>query len=102
MKKTPSQLNVLTGTMPIVRVTGNYQVTIPAPIRKALHVNIGDLVEVALDNEGGATITPVEVRERTPRHSSEDSDEENWVQAGEEAMLSQYDDKDSAYDEITL
>ncbi|MBI2410866.1 MAG: AbrB/MazE/SpoVT family DNA-binding domain-containing protein [Candidatus Kerfeldbacteria bacterium] len=88
--------------MPIVRVTGNYQVTIPAPIRKALHVSIGDFVEVTLGEEGGAVIKPVELRERLPHTPHDDTEDKDWARTGEEAMLSQYDDKDSAYDRIKL
>ena len=81
--------------MSMVRVTGNYQVTIPALIRKALQVNIGDFMSVTLDAANGVLIKPIEVRERQ-------TEAEAWEQAGSKAMLSQYNDKDAAYDTMQL
>lgn len=84
--------------MSMVRVTGNYQVTIPALIRKALRVNIGDFMSVTLDTANGVLIKPIEVRERHTKHT----EAEAWEQAGSKAMLSQYNDKDAAYNTIQL
>ncbi len=36
--------------MPITKVTRNYQITIPAEIRKALGIKEGELLEVELEN----------------------------------------------------
>ena len=36
--------------MPITKVTRNYQITIPAEIRKALGIKEGELLEVTLEN----------------------------------------------------
>ncbi|AAL80697.1 AbrB family transcriptional regulator [Pyrococcus furiosus DSM 3638] len=36
--------------MPITKVTRNYQITIPAEIRKALGIKEGELLEVRLEN----------------------------------------------------
>jgi len=36
--------------MPVTKVTRNYQITIPAEIRKALGIKEGELLEVELEN----------------------------------------------------
>lgn len=36
--------------MPVTKVTRNYQITIPAEIRKALGIKEGELLEVKLEN----------------------------------------------------
>mgnify|MGYP001770929219 FL=1 len=44
----------------IVKVTRNYQVTIPASVRERLGIRVGDLVRVIYDeNEGVIKIVPV-------------------------------------------
>ncbi len=37
--------------MPIVRVTRNYQVTLPADVRRELGIKIGDLLRITLAGE---------------------------------------------------
>lgn len=95
-------MNVLQSTMSMVRVTGNYQVTIPASIRKALRVNIGDFMSVALDAANGVLIKPIEVKERLLQTTPQDAEDKDWKQTGAKAMFSQYNTKDSAYDAIKL
>ena len=41
-----------TGKMPLVKVKDKFQVTIPANIRKAIELGIGDLLEAELHEEG--------------------------------------------------
>lgn len=84
--------------MPIVRVTGNYQMTIPAPIRKALGVNAGDYVEVTLNKEGLAVLRPVEVVVKKTRQ--QDSEDQAWASFSQEQFMQGYDEKDSAYDKF--
>lgn len=91
------------GGMPIVRVTGNYQMTIPAPIRKALGVQAGDYVEVTLSKEGLAQLKPVEmIAKKSKRLKKQNTEEIAWMQLGQEKFLKQYDEKDAAYDKIKL
>ncbi len=48
-----------------VRVTRNYQVTIPALVREAVGLKVGDIVEVYVDAEGRIVIEKVKsVRKR--------------------------------------
>jgi len=42
-----------------VRITRNYQVTIPALVRKAVGLKVGDVVEVYADEEGRIVIEKV-------------------------------------------
>lgn len=87
-------------TMPIVRVTGNCQMTIPAGIRKALGVKTGDYVEVKLAKDA-AIFKPVEmVPKKVMQAKKRDAEDEAWARLGEEEILKQYDEKDSAYDNI--
>jgi AbrB family looped-hinge helix DNA binding protein len=52
----------------IVKVTRNYQITIPAPIRSRAGIREGDLVEVSFDEaEGVIKIVPVKRRRLTIR-----------------------------------
>jgi len=37
--------------MPVTKVTRNYQITLPAEIRKALGIKEGELLDVELDND---------------------------------------------------
>ncbi len=86
--------------MPIVRVTGNHQMTIPADIRKALGVKTGDYVEVRLTKHA-AIFKPVELVPRKIRRTRKrDAGEEAWARLGEDEFLKQYDEKDAAYDNI--
>ena len=43
--------------MPLVRVTRNFQVSIPKPIREALRLEEGDLIEVE-ERDGEIVMTP--------------------------------------------
>ncbi len=47
-------------TMPIVKVKGNFQITIPQSLRKAFHIAVGDYVEIEQEDEG-LMIKPVKV-----------------------------------------
>lgn len=87
--------------LPIVRITGSYQVTIPSEIRKALGIDVGDYIEVTLNPKGGAFFKPVDIipKKKTQR---KDNEEVGWKQVGEKDFLEQYDEKDSAYDHIKL
>ncbi|RLI41446.1 AbrB family transcriptional regulator [Candidatus Bathyarchaeota archaeon] len=51
-----------------VKVTRNYQVSIPAEIRRLLNIKLGDVLEVRCDEEKGEIILrKVEERRRTLR-----------------------------------
>ena len=51
-----------------VKVTRNYQVSIPAKIRRLLNIKLGDMLEVRCDEERGEIILrKVEERRRTLR-----------------------------------
>ena len=51
-----------------VKVTRNYQVSIPAEIRRLLNIKLGDVLEVRCDEERGEIILrKVEERRRTLR-----------------------------------
>lgn len=86
--------------MPIVKVSGNCQMTIPAGIRKALGVKTGDYVEVRL-TKNAAIFKPVEMMpKRTRRTKKSDAEDQSWARLGEEEILKHYDERDSAYDSI--
>lgn len=86
--------------LPIVRITGNYQITIPILIRKTLGVNVGDYVQISSNQEGIAILKPVEIV--TTKTKKRDHDEKLSERIAEEEMLRQYDEKDSIYDHIKL
>lgn len=49
----------------LIKVTRNYQITIPADVRRRLNINEGDFIEIVYDeSEGVAKIIPVK-RKRT-------------------------------------
>lgn len=86
--------------MPIVKVSGNCQMTIPTGIRKALGVKTGDYVEVRL-TKNAAIFKPVEMLPKKRRRAkTRDAEDESWARLGEEEILKQYDERDSAYDNI--
>jgi AbrB family looped-hinge helix DNA binding protein len=51
------------GTMPLVKLLGTGQVTLPAPMRRRLNLNQGALLE-AEEVEGGILLRPVAVVDR--------------------------------------
>ncbi len=52
----------------IVKVTRNYQVTIPASVRERLGIRVGDLVRIIYDeNEGVIKIVPIRKSRTTIR-----------------------------------
>jgi AbrB family looped-hinge helix DNA binding protein len=38
-------------TLPLVKVKGKFQVTIPTELREALHLTVGDILEATIENE---------------------------------------------------
>jgi AbrB family looped-hinge helix DNA binding protein len=48
--------------MPLVKIKGNFQVTIPSSIRKKLGIAVGDYVKVE-ENKKGILIKPVRIVE---------------------------------------
>lgn len=88
------------GALPIVRITGNYQMTIPAIIRKTLGVSVGDYVQITLNSEGLAILKPIEIV--TKKTKKQDDEDIAWKKFGQEQFLKQYDEKDAAYDSIQL
>ena len=60
-----------------VKVTRNYQVSIPAEIRRLLNIRLGDVLEVRCDQERGEIILKkVEERRRTLKAGRELKPEE--------------------------
>jgi len=50
-----------------VKVTRNYQITIPASVREAVGLRIGEYVEVYVDEEGRIVVERVRAARRTLR-----------------------------------
>lgn len=70
----------------VVKVTRNYQITIPASIRSRIGLREGDLVEVWLDeNEGVIKVAPAKRRRLTIRLGRDVSVEE--IEEGVEELL---------------
>ena len=59
-----------------VKVTRNYQITIPAFIREKVGLKVGDYVEVYVDDKGRIIVEKVRVMRRTLRLGRDLSPEE--------------------------
>jgi len=68
----------------VVKVTRNYQVTLPATVRNKLGIKVGDLVKVVYDDEEGvAKIVPLRKHRVTVRLGRKITVEEIERLAGE-------------------
>ncbi|QIW22752.1 AbrB/MazE/SpoVT family DNA-binding domain-containing protein [Saccharolobus solfataricus] len=69
-----------------VKVTRNFQVTIPSEIREKLGIKEGDYVEVTLDESNGAIIIKPYIRKWTTIRLNRKVDQEDIDKAVEEAL----------------
>lgn len=81
---------------PIVRVGRNFQVTIPAEIRKFVPLAEGDYVQTSA-SQGQIIFSPVTV---TRKHGKGNRDEKEWDTLMLQKFLNGYDETDSAYDNL--
>ena len=81
---------------PIVRVGRNFQVTIPAEIRKFVPLADGDYIKTSISH-GQIIFSPVTMIEK---RSSEDADEQEWDMLMLGKFLSGYAETDSVYDNL--
>ncbi|MUM65838.1 AbrB/MazE/SpoVT family DNA-binding domain-containing protein [Acidianus infernus] len=69
-----------------VKVTRNFQVTIPSEIREKLGIKEGDYVEVTLDESNGVIIIKPYIRKWTTIRLNRKVDQEDIDKAVEEAL----------------
>ena len=80
----------------IVRVGRNFQVTIPAEVRKFVPLVEGDYIKTSI-REGQIIFSPVTVVAKRPSRHKE---EKEWNALMAQTFLDGYDDVDSAYDNL--
>ncbi|WP_373469181.1 AbrB/MazE/SpoVT family DNA-binding domain-containing protein [Acidianus infernus] len=73
-----------------VKVTRNFQVTIPSEIREKLGIKEGDYVEVTLDESNGVIIIKPYIRKWTTIRLNRKVDQEDIDKAVEEALILTY------------
>ncbi len=83
-------------TTSIVRVGRNFQVTIPAEIRKSIPVVEGDYIET-FAKQGQIIFSPIDV---VKKRTIQDKDEKEWNDLVVKQFLAGYDSADSAYDKL--
>ncbi|MDP2630817.1 MAG: AbrB/MazE/SpoVT family DNA-binding domain-containing protein [Candidatus Uhrbacteria bacterium] len=81
---------------PIVRVGRNFQVTIPAEIRRFVPLVEGDYIKTST-SQGQIIFCPVTV---VAKRSGKDRDEREWDALMAKNFLEGYDRADSAYDNL--
>lgn len=96
MSKQGAALKNLDHSSPIVRVGRNFQVTIPAEIRKFVPLCEGDYIQTSASH-GQIIFSPVTV---TAKRSSMNKDEQEWNALVTQKFLDGYDEADSAYDNL--
>lgn len=80
----------------IVRIGRNFQVTIPAEIRKYVPLSEGDYVKTSAEN-GQILFTPVVLIKKTLPHDKENKE---WNELMLKQFLDGYSPADSAYDKL--
>ncbi len=80
----------------IVRVGRNFQVTIPAEIRKFIPLTEGDYIKTSISH-GQIIFSPVTMIEK---RSSEDTDKQEWDMLMLGKFLDGYAQTDSVYDNL--
>lgn len=83
-------------TASVVRVGRNFQITIPAEIRKFVPLSEGDFVETSTEN-GQIVFTPVVLIKKA---LSRDKENKEWSELILKHFLDGYDPADSAYDKL--
>lgn len=83
-------------TASVVRVGRNFQVTIPAEIRKYIPLSEGDYVKTSAEN-GQIVFTPVVLIKKA---FSRDKENKEWNELMLKHYLDGYDPADSAYDTL--
>ena len=83
-------------SLPIVRVWRNFQVTIPAEIRKFVPLAEGDYIQTSA-SQGQIIFSPVTV---TRIRGKESEDEKEGSALTTQKFLDGYDEADSAYDNL--
>lgn len=83
-------------TTSVIRIGRNFQVTIPAEIRKYVPLSEGDYVKTSTEN-GQILFTPVVLIKKTFQRDKEDKE---WNELMLKHFLDGYDSADSAYDKL--
>ncbi len=96
MSQQTAPLKNLDYSSPIVRVGRNFQVTIPAEIRKFVPLAEGDYIQTSASH-GQIIFSPVTV---TRKQSAKINEEREWDTLMTQKFLDGYDEVDSVYDNL--